>query len=66
MKAKKRFLIYQNHQFVKDYAYLGDARNAISVLRVDNNHCDFCIYDSLTHKVVYEYDSKLNRIRRYA
>lgn len=66
MKEKKRFLIYQNRQFVKDYAYLGDAKNAVSVLRTSKYPCDFCIYDSYSCKVVWEYDSKLNTIRRYA
>ena len=66
MKDKKRFRIYQNHQFVKDYAYLGDARNRAFYLHLDNPMCDFCIYDSLTSKIVWAYIAKFDTVRRYA
>ena len=63
---KKRFWIYQNRQFVKDHAYYGNARNEAFFMHLSNAVCDFCIYDSIVGKVVWEYDSKLNTIRRYA
>ena len=61
-----RFWVYQNNQYIKAYAYYGNARNSAFYMHSNNPSCDFVIYDSIARKVVWEYDSKLNIILRYA